>query len=42
MIKPINPISLAALRRVDPNFHPPQIYRYVSNEEIHKVLVIND
>lgn len=42
MIKPINPISLAELRRVDPNFHPPQIYRYVSNEEIHKVLVIND
>lgn len=42
MIKPINPISLAELRRVDPNFHPPQIYRYVSNEEIHKVLIIND
>ena len=42
MIKPINPISLAELRRVDPNFHPPQIYMYVSNEEIHKVLVIND
>lgn len=42
MIKPINPINLAELRRVDPNFHPPQIYRYVSNEEIHKVLVIND
>lgn len=42
MIKPINPISLTELRRVDPNFHPPQIYRYVSNEEIHKVLVIND
>lgn len=42
MIKTINPISLAELRRVDPNFHPPQIYRYVSNEEIHKVLVIND
>lgn len=42
MIKPINPIGLAELRRVDPNFHPPQIYRYVSNEEIHKVLVIND
>lgn len=39
MIKPINPISLAELRRVDPNFHPPQIYRYVSNEEIRKVLI---
>lgn len=42
MIKPISPISLTELRHVDPNFHPPQIYRYVSNEEIHKVLVIND
>lgn len=42
MIKPIKPISLSELRCVDPNFHPPQIYRYVSNEEIHKVLVIND
>ena len=42
MIKQINPISLAELRRVDPNFHPPQIYRYVTNEDIHKVLVIND
>lgn len=41
MIKPINPISLAELRRVDPSFQPPQIYRYVTNEEIHKVL-IND
>ena len=42
MIKQINPISLAELRRVDPNFHPPQIYRYVTNEDIHMVLVIND
>ena len=42
MIKPINPISLAELRRVDPNFHPPQIYRYVTNEEIHKVLMKNE
>ena len=41
VIKPINPISLAELRRVDPSFHPPQIYRYVTNEEIHKVLVTN-
>lgn len=39
MIKSIKPISLAELRRVDPNFHPPQIYRYVTNEEIHKVLI---
>lgn len=42
MIKPINPISLVELRRVDPNFHPPQIYRYVTNEEIHKVLMKNE
>lgn len=41
MIKQINPISLAELRRVDPNFHPPQIYRYVTNEQIRKVLIIN-
>ena len=41
MIKPINPISLAELRRVDPNFHPPQIYRYVTNEEIRKALIAN-
>lgn len=42
MIKSINPISLDELRRVDPSFHPPQIYRYVSNEEIHKVLMKNE
>ena len=41
MIKPINPISLAELRHVDPNFHPPQIYRYVTNEEIRKALITN-
>lgn len=39
MIKSINPISLDELRRVDPNFHPPQIYRYVTNEEIRTVLL---
>lgn len=39
MIKAIPPISLAELRRVDPNFHPPQIYRYITNEEINKVLI---
>lgn len=38
-IKAIPPISLAELRRVDPNFHPPQIYRYITNEEINKVLI---
>lgn len=39
MIKSVSPIGLDELRQVDPNFHPPQIYRYVTNEEIKKVLV---
>ena len=39
MIKPIHPIGLNELRRVDPDFHPPQIYRNVTNEEIKKVLM---
>lgn len=38
MIKPITPIGLEELKKVDPNFHPPQIYRYVTNEEITIVL----
>ena len=42
MIKPIRPIGLDELRRVDPDFHPPQIYRYVTNEEIRKVLMKNE
>ena len=42
MIKRINPISLDELRRVDPNFHPPQTYRYVTNEQIRRVLIKND
>ena len=29
MIKSVMPIGLEELRRVDPNFQPPQIYRYV-------------
>ena len=37
-IKAIPPIGLAELRRVDPNFHPPQIYRYVSKDCIRMVL----
>lgn len=37
-IKPITPISLEELKKVDSNFHPPQIYRYVTNEEIAIVL----
>ena len=42
MIKPIHPIGLDELRRVDPDFHPPQIYRYVTNEEIKKVFEKNE
>lgn len=38
MIKPVAPIRLIELRNVDPNFHPPQIYRYVTNEDIIEVL----
>lgn len=38
MIKPIKPIELEELKKVDANFHPPQIYRYVTNEEITTVL----
>lgn len=42
MIKSINPISLDDLRRVAPNFHPPQTYRYVTNEQIREVLIMSD
>ena len=38
MIKSVMPIGLEELRRVDPNFQPPQIYRYVTNEDIVNVL----
>lgn len=33
-IKAINPIDLISLKKVDPNFHPPQVYRYIANEQI--------
>lgn len=33
-IKSITPITLAGLKRVDTNFQPPQIYRYVTNQQI--------
>lgn len=33
-INRITPISLEKLRRIDADFHPPQIYRYVSNINI--------
>lgn len=38
MIKEVSPIGLKELRDVDPNFHPPQIYRYVNNDDIAIVL----
>ena len=38
MIKPVAPIGLLELKNVDPNFHPPQIYRYVTNDDIICVL----
>ena len=38
MIKAVAPIVLSELRDVDPNFHPPQIYRYVTNNDIALVL----
>ena len=38
MIKSVMPIELEELRRVDPNFQPPQIYRYITNEDIDNVL----
>ncbi len=38
MIKPIIPIELVELKQIDPNFHPPQIYRYITNEDIVTVL----
>ena len=38
MIKPVTPIGLLDLKKVDSNFHPPQIYRYVTNADITVVL----
>ncbi len=38
MIKPVTPIGLLDLRKTDPYFHPPQIYRYVTNKDIIEVL----
>jgi len=38
-ITAIKPISLERLRLLDPNFHPPQIYRYVSNALICRTII---
>jgi len=37
-IRKVAPIHLDKLRAIDPNFHPPQVYRYVSNEDICKAI----
>jgi predicted transcriptional regulator len=37
-IKKLNPVTLDNLRTIDPSFHPPQIYRYVSNADICKTI----
>lgn len=33
-IKSIPSISLKNIKKIDPKFHPPQVYRYVTNEQI--------
>ena len=38
MIKSVAPIGLEDLKKVDPYFHPPQIYSYVTNKDIAIVL----
>lgn len=38
-IKKVMPISLDSLRTIDPNFHPPQVYRYVSNYKINRSII---
>lgn len=37
-IKKVKPISLDDLRKIDPNFHPPQVYRYVSKYKINRCI----
>ena len=41
-IQQITPISLEDLRNVTPNFQPPQVYRYVSNMEICRIIIDNN
>jgi predicted transcriptional regulator len=38
-ITQINPIHLEDLRCITPNFQPPQVYRYVSNNEICNIII---
>jgi predicted transcriptional regulator len=37
-IKQVTSISLKSLRTIDPDFHPPQVYRYVTNKQICKTI----
>lgn len=37
-IKSVSPISLCSIKQIDPKFHPPQVYRYVTNEQICKTI----
>jgi predicted transcriptional regulator len=38
-IKKIKPIPLGKLRMIDSSFHPPQIYRYISNFNINRTIL---
>jgi len=38
-IQQITPISLKSLRSVTPNFQPPQVYRYVSDMDICRIII---
>jgi predicted transcriptional regulator len=41
-IQQIQPIHLEDLRNITPNFQPPQVYKYVSNTDICRVIVDNN
>lgn len=37
-LRSVPAISLDSIKMIDPDFHPPQVYRYVSNEQICKII----
>jgi predicted transcriptional regulator len=41
-IQQITPIPLEDLRNITPNFQPPQIYRYVSDMDICRIIIDNN
>jgi predicted transcriptional regulator len=41
-INQITPIHLECLRSITPNFHPPQIYRYISDMDICRIIIDNN